>query len=106
MLPTLADGDHVLVDPDRPPTVDALVAARPPDLDGTAVVKRVTALADDGSATLASDNPNGGTDSRRWGPVPPDRLDGVVTVHLDRWRLLLPTGDAPPPQGPGRHLLR
>ncbi len=105
MLPTLADGDHVLVDPDRPATVGALVAARPPALDGIAVVKRVSALAADGAATLASDNPDEGTDSRRWGPVPADHLDGVVTVDLGRRRLLLaPSDDVPPDQGPGRLL--
>lgn len=105
MLPTLAEGDQVLVDPDRPATIDALVAARPPALDGVAVVKRVSALDADGAATLASDNPDEGADSRRWGPVPADRLDGVVTVHLDRWRLLLPEVD-PPAGGPGGQLLR
>lgn len=105
MRPTLAHGDHVLVDPDRPPAVGALVAARPAPLDGVAVVKRVSSLAEDGSAMLSSDNPDEGTDSRRWGAVPADRLDGVVTVHLDRWRLLLPA-DEPPGAGSGRHLLR
>jgi len=33
---------------------------------------------------LASDNPDEGTDSRTWGPVPPDRVVGVVTLILDR----------------------
>lgn len=92
MLPTLADGDMVLVDVARTPRRGDLVAARPEALAGVTVVKRITALGADGAATLSSDNPGEGTDSRTWGPIPPDRLDGVVTVELGRRRLLIDDG--------------
>ncbi|MEL7156871.1 MAG: S24/S26 family peptidase [Actinomycetota bacterium] len=100
MAPTLLDGDTVLVDPARRPRPGDLVAARPEPLGGLAVVKRVAHLAPDGAADLTSDNPAAGTDSRSWGPVPADRLDGVVTVELGR-RLVLVADDRQPPSGLG-----
>lgn len=85
MLPTLAEGWFVLVDPDRVPEVDELALARHPERgDGLLVVKRVAAIGDDGRFELASDNPDAGTDSRTWGPVPPDAIEGTVTLVLDR----------------------
>ena len=83
MLPTLADGEFVLVDPNRDPRTGQLVVAHHPERPELMVVKRVIDHNGDGFV-LASDNPAEGTDSRTWGPVRPDRVVGVVTLILDR----------------------
>lgn len=82
MEPTLRDGEFVLVDPTGPVVVGVLVVARPEGVD-VKVIKRI------GSATnttfeLVSDNPEAGIDSRSWGPVGREAIDGVVTLILDR----------------------
>ncbi len=83
MMPTLGDGDFVLVDRRRRPRWGDLVVARHPAEQDLLVVKRVEDVGID-TITLVSDNPAAGTDSRMWGPVPLDRLVGVVTLVLDR----------------------
>ena len=77
MVPTIEPGAWVLVDPERRPAVGDIVLAPHPWRDRT-VCKRLAAL-DGGFAELASDNPDEGTDSRQFGPVALDDLDGVVT---------------------------
>ncbi len=85
MLPTLAEGQFVLVDPGRRPGPDELALARHPHRDdGLLVVKRVARILVDGRYELVSDNPGAGTDSRTWGPVGPDAVEGTVTLVLDR----------------------
>ena len=81
MLPTLTEGQYVLVDPTRSPDPGELALARHPHRDdGLLVIKRVAARRPDGSYELISDNPDAGTDSRTWGPVPADMVDGTVTL--------------------------
>ncbi len=84
MLPTLADGQFVLVDPTRRPVAGELALARHPDRADLLVVKRVDAVLADGAFELRSDNPEAGTDSRTWGPLPPTSVLGTVTILLDR----------------------
>ena len=83
MEPTLWAGEFVLVDREAEPRVGDLVTAIHPDDETVTVVKRVSAWTDDDTCCLASDNP-AGIDSRRWGPVPEDRITGRVTIVLDR----------------------
>jgi nickel-type superoxide dismutase maturation protease len=83
MLPTLSDGEFVLVDPAAAPRIGQLVVAVHPQQDDLLVIKRLIGR-DEGGLVVASDNPEAGSDSRSWGPVPPDRLMGVVTLVLDR----------------------
>ncbi len=84
MLPTLAEGQFVLVDASRSPDVGQLTVANHPTRPDLLVVKRVTAIAADGRVELGSDNPAAGTDSRTWGPLSPDSIIGTVTLLLDR----------------------
>lgn len=90
MVPTLDDGEFVLIDPARVPRAGDLVVAqhpRPsPDQASSQVfvVKRLTERRSDGRLILGSDNPAAGTDSRTWGPVDPSLIVGTVTVVLDR----------------------
>jgi nickel-type superoxide dismutase maturation protease len=83
MLPTLTEGQFVLVDEGRAPRQGELVVADHPNQD-VLVVKRVGAVLDDGRYELCSDNPEAGTDSRTWGPIGPQAVIGTVTLLLDR----------------------
>ncbi len=99
MEPTLRHGQFVLVDPERRPRVGELALARHPTEPGLAVVKRVAAIMPDGAYALASDNPDAGTDSRHWGPLPAAAIDGTVTLLLDDpFAPLTPRTPGPPPR--------
>lgn len=80
MEPTLFDGDWLLVDPDaftrRGPRVGQLVVARDPRGRGRVVVKRVAAVASDGSVTLAGDHPAHADDGESIGAVQGSALLG------------------------------
>ncbi len=85
MTPTLADGDLILVrQHDALPVIGALVAVRHPHTD-LMMVKRVRSR---GAHTFAvgSDNPTEGTDSRHFGSLPPEKLEGLVTAARSRDR--------------------
>ena len=57
-------------------------------------VERSSVNLDDGRIELASDNEAAGTDSRTWGPVRAEAIEGVVTLLLDH------PGAGTPPPGP------
>ncbi|MEM7275614.1 MAG: nickel-type superoxide dismutase maturation protease [Actinomycetota bacterium] len=84
MTPTLVPGQFVLVDPARTPVAGELALARHPTQARLLVVKRVGTVGGDGRFELASDNPEAGTDSRTWGPVEAELIQGTVTLLLDR----------------------
>ena len=85
MLPTLAEGQTVLVDPSayrrrRPQPGDVVLAEHPLE-QGLLVIKRVAELRESG-AFLLGDNPDTTSDSRDFGPVSFDRLQGRVVCTL------------------------
>lgn len=82
MVPTLRDGDFVLVDPTASVAVGDLVLAEHPDGE-LLVVKRLIEQIDDGRVAVRSDNP-AGTDSRTWGPLPATAIRGRVSLILNR----------------------
>jgi hypothetical protein len=90
MEPTLLDGEFVLIEPARVPTTGELALVTVPGLDGVDAVKRVAEIMADGSFRLLSDNPELGTDSRRWGPLAPSSVRGTVTLNLSRLLALEP----------------
>lgn len=61
-----------------------LVLAQHPEKADLLVVKRLGAMTDDGRFVLTSDNPDAGTDSRSWGPLGPELIEGTVTLLLDQ----------------------
>jgi nickel-type superoxide dismutase maturation protease len=83
MLPTLAPGQFVLVDPSRAVAVDDLALAHHPHEADLLIIKRVAEILDDGRVMLVSDNQAAGTDSRTWGPLSASAIQGVVTLLLD-----------------------
>lgn len=79
MLPTLHDGDRLLVRHGRIPRPGRVVVARFPD--GTLTVKRAVRLVG-GRWWVAADNADEGVDSRHVGPVPAYRVVAVVVARL------------------------
>src|SRR3954451_8830914 len=81
MVPTLRDGDQVLVrlDPPRVAPGDVVVVALP---DRPLSVKRLLRRQPDGTVWVEGDNPFGSTDSRDLGALPPDAVTGRVLLRL------------------------
>lgn len=84
MLPTLREGDLLLVRYTARPRPGDLVVAR--FADGTLTVKRAVDQRRTRSGGtgwwLASDNPDEGVDSRHRGTVPDEAVLGVVRLRL------------------------
>ena len=86
MAPTLAAGDHILVDlgayRSAAPRPGEVVLARHPYRTDVRMVKRVAAVAEDGRCALAGDNPDESADSRSFGWVPRGLVLGRVVLRL------------------------
>jgi phage repressor protein C with HTH and peptisase S24 domain len=93
MLPTLRDGDRLLVSYRRAVVPGAVVVAR--FADGTLAVKRAadrrTTAAGVPGWWLLSDNPDRGVDSRHRGPVAQEHVLAVVVGRV--WPRPRPVGD-------------
>ena len=77
MLPTLADGERLLVRPKRRYSVGDLVILRDPEDATRLLVKRIVSLEGD-RARLEGDNPGASRDSRDFGTVGTELLLGVA----------------------------
>ena len=86
MAPLLKPGDEVLIDPRAyrrtPPRTDDIVVARHPYRTDLRLVKRVTEVLETGHCHVQGDNPAESTDSRIYGPLPPERILGRVTSRF------------------------
>lgn len=86
MLPTLRPGDEVLVDlrayRRRPIIPGDIVVTRHPFQADLRPIKRVQSVLPDGRCDLRGDNPPASTDSRTYGPLPPDHILGRVTCRF------------------------
>lgn len=83
MLPLLKPGTEILINPNAyqksiPKIGDIIVTIHPahPNLS---IVKRITAINQDGSYFLTGDNPTESTDSRHWGTIKLEDIIGKVT---------------------------
>ncbi|MCY3603260.1 MAG: nickel-type superoxide dismutase maturation protease [Chloroflexi bacterium] len=94
MTPALAAGDYVVVDKlaysRRLPEPGDIALARDPREPSRVIAKRVAALEPGGAVVLLGDNRDESTDSRVFGPLPPDALTGRV-----RWRYWPPARFGP-----------
>jgi phage repressor protein C with HTH and peptisase S24 domain len=79
MLPTLRDGDRLVVRYDAVPGVGRVLVVRFPD--GTVAVKRATVRERDGW-WVERDNPREGTDSATVGTIPDADVVAVVLARL------------------------
>ncbi|MCP5098872.1 MAG: nickel-type superoxide dismutase maturation protease [Chloroflexi bacterium] len=86
MLPLLHEGDVVLVHPGayhrQPPQVGDIVVAQHPFRTDVTLIKRVTAVDENGRLYLIGDNSSASTDSRSFGPVPSSHILGQVVRHF------------------------
>lgn len=99
MLPTLRDGDRLLIRYAVAPRPGRLVVVQLPDSPAgprPLALKRATARTADGSWWVESDNLGVGTDSWTVGPVPGHAVQAVVLCRLPRW--LTRGARRPPPR--------
>jgi len=82
MLPTLSDGDVVLLAPGSAADTGDIVLARHPYKTSVRLIKRVKGKTAEGQLTLAGDNPAESTDSRTFGAVPEKDILGKVVCRL------------------------
>ena len=84
MLPLLAAGDEILLDPHvyrrRPPRIDEVVVARHPEQIDLQIVKRIVTVRQDGRCHLTGDNPDPTRNSAS--VVSPDLILGQVTSRF------------------------
>ena len=86
MLPALAPGDEVLVNPRADLRPGDIVVSLHPFKDDVLLVKALMAFDEAGRADLRGTNPEASTDSRTQGHVSPDRILGRVTSLLSHAR--------------------
>lgn len=82
MLPTLKDGDKVLVKPKGNIRIGDVVLVEHPYKISVKIVKRVSGIEVDGRLALSGDNPSTSTDSRTFGTVSLESIIGKVTSKL------------------------
>lgn len=88
MLPSLRDGDLVLVGRSARCRPGDVIAVRDPRLPSRVVVKRAVRRQPGGWEALG-DNPGASTDSRTFGPVPVDLVVGRVLLRYWPWPRLV-----------------
>jgi len=82
MLPTLKDGDAVLINPKGKVVAGDIVFANHPFKKSVKILKRVKEFDEKGDLILTGDNRAESTDSRTFGAVPLKYLIGKVTCRL------------------------
>jgi nickel-type superoxide dismutase maturation protease len=86
MLPLLQPGEEILIDLNAyrqiVPQVGDIVVTKYRDRLNLIIIKRITAVNEDGSCFLSGDNPSESTDSRHWGTVPVKDILGKVTSRF------------------------
>ena len=82
MLPVLADGEEVLVNEGSPVREGDLVIARHPFKSGVVMAKRITGIDANGKYFLVGDNADESTDSRTFGPVSIEYINGKITARM------------------------
>lgn len=94
MTPALDPGDYVVVDTrayaGRAPEPGEIALARDPREPSRVIAKRVAAIEPGGAVVLLGDNRDESTDSRAFGPLPPDAFTGRVV-----WRYWPPARFGP-----------
>ena len=81
MLPTLSDGDVVLVARRSSITVGDIVVADHPFKSSVIILKRVASI-EVGRIELRGDNPGESSDSRSFGKIPKEAIRGKVVCRL------------------------
>jgi nickel-type superoxide dismutase maturation protease len=86
MAPLLQPGDEVLVNPRAyrrmPPHPGDIIVARHPYRTDLRLVKRIAEVLENGYCVIEGENQSESTDSRVFGPLPPERILGRVTSRF------------------------
>ena len=82
MLPTLKDGDAVLISPQTRAEIGDIILANHPFKKSVKILKRIKEITKSGEMFLTGDNADDSTDSRTFGAVPLKCLIGKVTCRL------------------------
>ena len=82
MLPTLKDGDAVMIATSQSISPGDIVLAKHPYKQSVKVLKRVEKIDDAGRFSLIGDNPAESTDSRTFGTVPIEYIYGKAVCRL------------------------
>ncbi|MDQ3633810.1 MAG: nickel-type superoxide dismutase maturation protease [Acidobacteriota bacterium] len=82
MLPTLKDGDKVLVNRNAEFGVGDIVIARHPLEQNSEILKRIQRINEHGHYFLVGDNLKDSTDSRKYGAVTKEYIKGKVVGRL------------------------
>ena len=83
MLPTLKDGDEVLVRASKTYQIGDLVVDKHP-FKITPIIKRITKFSTCGKLFLSGDNPDESKDSRSFGEIPEKDILGKVVCLLKK----------------------
>ncbi len=82
MLPTLKDGDAILIDADAKIAVGDIILTKHPFKKSVKLVKRLSEIDQNGNYFLVGDNPPESTDSRTFGALSPKHLLGKAVCRL------------------------
>jgi nickel-type superoxide dismutase maturation protease len=82
MLPTVRDGDAVLIETAFDLAVGDIVLAEHPYRKGVKILKRVAEIDLNGNLSLTGDNPSESTDSRSFGAFSVKSIVGKVVCKL------------------------
>ena len=84
MLPTLKDGDAVMIVPTRSIKRGDVVLADHPYKSSVKILKRVNEIDNDGRYTLIGDNPAESTDSRTFGNLSIEYIQGKAVCRVSK----------------------
>lgn len=82
MRPTLADGEVVLVDRDSRVRVGDVVVARHPIEQNSEILKRIERIDEHGHFFIIGDNLDDSNDSRQFGAITRDYINGKVVARV------------------------
>jgi len=84
MIPTLDDGDIVIITRGPRPGDRDVVLVPHPFKRSVSILKRIAAITENGRVELRGDNPDESTDSRTFGSVPIEYIKGKAVCRLKR----------------------
>jgi nickel-type superoxide dismutase maturation protease len=84
MLPTLKDGDKVMILPTKSIAPGDVVLASHPYKSSVKMLKRVSEITDAGRYSLIGDNPAKSTDSRTFGSLSIECIQGKAVCRISK----------------------
>jgi nickel-type superoxide dismutase maturation protease len=84
MLPTLKDGDNVMIRPTKSVKPGDIVLADHPYKTSVKILKRVSEIDGEGRYSLAGDNPTESTDSRTFGSLSIECIQGKAVCRMSK----------------------